>query len=59
MTDTIIVYGATWCPDCGRARQFFGEHRIDYEWIDITDNAEAVAFVEQANQGSRRSIKPP
>ena len=54
MTDKIIVYGATWCPDCRRAKQFFGEHRIDYEWIDITDNAEAVAFVEQANQGSRR-----
>ncbi len=54
MADTIIVFGATWCPDCRRAKQFFGEHRIDYEWIDITDNPEAIAFVEKANNGSRR-----
>ncbi len=54
MTNKIIVYGATWCPDCRRAKQFFGEHRIDYEWIDITDNAEAIKLVEQVNQGSRR-----
>lgn len=54
MTDTITVYGASWCPDCRRAKQFFGEHRIDYEWIDITDNPEAVAFVEKVNNGSRR-----
>lgn len=54
MTDTIAIYGASWCPDCRRAKQFFGEHRIDYEWIDITENAEAVAFVEKVNNGSRR-----
>lgn len=54
MTDTITVYGASWCPDCRRAKQFFGAHRIAYEWIDITDNAEAVAFVEEVNHGSRR-----
>ncbi len=54
MTDNIIVYGATWCPDCRRAKEFFGTHRIAYEWIDITDNDEAIAFVEQANHGMRR-----
>jgi thioredoxin reductase (NADPH) len=54
VTDTITVYGASWCPDCRRAKQFFGEHRIDYEWIDITENAEAVAFVEKVNNGGRR-----
>ncbi|MGJ3239859.1 MAG: FAD-dependent oxidoreductase [Anaerolineae bacterium] len=53
MTDTIIIYGANWCPDCQRAKAFFGEHRIPYEWIDITDNDEAIAYVEKANQGNR------
>ena len=53
MADKIIVYGATWCPDCRRAKQFFGEHRIAYEWIDITDNAEAIAHIEKVNHGSR------
>lgn len=51
--EKILVYGATWCPDCKRAKQFFGEHRIHYEWIDITDNDEAIAFVEQVNKGNR------
>ena len=51
--DTIIVYGANWCSDCKRAKQFFGEHRIPYEWIDITDNDEAIAYVEKVNNGSR------
>ncbi len=36
-----------------RAKQFFGEHRIPYEWIDITDNDEAIAYDEKVNQGNR------
>jgi len=51
--DEIIIYGATWCPDCRRAKQFLGEHRIPYQWIDITDNDEAIAYVEKANKGNR------
>jgi thioredoxin reductase (NADPH) len=47
------MYGATWCPDCRRAKKFFGAHRIPFEWIDITDNAEAIAYVEQINHGMR------
>lgn len=27
---SIIVYGAVWHPDCKRAKQFFGEQRIQY-----------------------------
>lgn len=54
MADTITVYGASWCPDCRRAKQFFGAHRIPYEWIDITDNPEAITFVETLNNGLRR-----
>jgi thioredoxin reductase (NADPH) len=53
MPDKIVVYGATWCPDCRRAKQYFGENRIAYDWVDITDNPEAVAFVEKVNGGNR------
>lgn len=53
MSDKITIYGATWCPDCRRAKQFFGEHRVPYEWIDITDNDEAIAYVEEVNNGNR------
>ncbi len=53
MADSIKVYGATWCPDCRRAKQFFGENRVPYEWIDITDNEQAIAIVESLNNGNR------
>jgi thioredoxin reductase (NADPH) len=50
---TIIMYGAHWCPDCKRARQFLGEQRIDYEFIDIDDNPSGQAKVEQYNNGKQ------
>lgn len=53
MTDKITVYSATWCSDCKRAKKFFGEHRIQYENIDIEQNPEAVAVVEKINHGMR------
>ncbi|CAI8019845.1 hypothetical protein GBAR_LOCUS11893 [Geodia barretti] len=32
----ITVYGAPWCPDCTRAKQFLGEQRVDTTgWILI------------------------
>jgi thioredoxin reductase (NADPH) len=53
MTDKIIVYSAVWCPDCKRAKKFFGEHRIQYENIDIEQNPEAVEIVKKLNNGMR------
>lgn len=42
----IVVYSTVWCPDCKRAKKFFGEQRIPYVNIDI----------EQAPEG--RSLGP-
>jgi thioredoxin reductase (NADPH) len=50
---TITVYGTTWCPDCKRAKKFFGEHRVQYENVDIDEIAEGVPFVEKLNSGAR------
>ncbi|MBC8496092.1 MAG: FAD-dependent oxidoreductase [Chloroflexi bacterium] len=52
-TDTIIVYSTVWCPDCKRAKKFFGEQRIPYQNVDIEKDPEAMAFVEQINNGMR------
>jgi len=49
----IIVYSTVWCPDCKRAKKFFGEQRIPYVNVDIEQDAEAMAFVEEVNQGKR------
>ncbi len=54
MTDAIItLYGAHWCPDCRRSKQFLGEHQIPYVWVDIEEDREAEAFVIEKNDGKR------
>jgi thioredoxin reductase (NADPH) len=47
----IRVYSTVWCPDCKRAKKFFGEQRIPYLNIDIEQDSEAMAYVERVNQG--------
>ncbi len=47
-------YGTTWCSDCKRSKQFLGEHRIPYEWIDIEKDEKAADFVMQVNNGKRK-----
>ena len=49
----IMVYSTVWCPDCKRAKQFFGEQRIAYTNVDIEQNKKAMAFVEKINNGMR------
>jgi thioredoxin reductase (NADPH) len=49
----IVIYSTKWCPDCKRAKQFFGEHRISYINVDIEENIAGMAFVEKVNQGKR------
>jgi len=49
----ILLYGATWCPDCKRAKKFLNEQRIPYEWIDIENNPEAQKIVQDRNDGKQ------
>ena len=49
----ITIYGAYWCPDCRRSKQFLGEHQIPYHWVDIEQDPEAERFVIEKNQGKR------
>ena len=51
--EAITVYGTPWCPDCKRAKQFLGEQRIQYHWVDIEQDAQAMTYVEEVNQGKR------
>ncbi len=52
-TSSIVMYGATWCKDCKRAKQFLGTHHIPYQWVNIADDADAMALVEKLNNGNR------
>lgn len=49
----ITMYSADWCPDCRRAKQFFGEHRIQYHLIDIDDQPESESIIKALNNGMR------
>ena len=49
----IKVYGADWCPDCVNAKNFLNSKGVEFEYIDITDNEQAIALVEQINNGRR------
>lgn len=52
----ITVYGAPWCPDCKRAKQFLGEQRVPYNWVDIDQDEAGRNYVQEANNG--RQIIP-
>jgi thioredoxin reductase (NADPH) len=49
----ITFYGAHWCPDCRRAKQFLGEHQIPYLWVDIEEDKAAEQLIIEKNQGKR------
>ncbi|MEW6403362.1 MAG: FAD-dependent oxidoreductase [Chloroflexota bacterium] len=51
--ERITLYGTGWCPDCKRSKQFFGEQRVPYHYVDIDNDSEATAFVEEVNKGYR------
>ena len=49
----ITVYGAPWCPDCRRSKQFLGEQRIPYIWVDIDGDEEGRKQVQAVNDGKQ------
>jgi thioredoxin reductase (NADPH) len=53
MLMNIKVYGADWCSDCLIAKSFLNSKDVEFEYIDITDDEQAIAFVEQVNNGRR------
>ena len=54
MTESkIIIYGSDWCGDCRRARRFFDQHKIPYEWINIDRDRQAEVYVREVNRGNR------
>ena len=52
-TTALLVIGASWCPDCRRAKTFLGDHHIAYEWVDLDEHPEHRARVEELNGGAR------
>jgi thioredoxin reductase (NADPH) len=47
----IKLYGTNWCSDCKRSKKFLGEQRIQYEYINIEEDSDGQAFVQQVQNG--------
>lgn len=47
----IVMYGTSWCGDCKRAKQFFGEQRVHYEFVDVDADPAGRAVVQAHNDG--------
>jgi mycoredoxin len=52
-TPTVKFYGAMWCGDTRRARSWFDNNNVAYEWIDVEKNKEAEELVKSVNNGFR------
>lgn len=49
----ITVYGAPWCPDCKRSKQFLGDQRVPYNWVDIDRDENGRQHVQEINNGKQ------
>ena len=49
----IKIYGANWCSDCVNAKHFLKSKGIEFKYVDITENQEAINIVETINAGKR------
>ncbi len=45
----IKLYGAEWCPDCHRSRNYLDSQSVAYEYVNVDGDDEAQAYVKQVN----------
>jgi len=48
-TEPIKIYGADWCPDCHRSKNYLEQLQIPFRWINVDQNDEAQAYVREMN----------
>lgn len=44
----LTVYGADWCPDCGRVRRDLDAQGVRYDYVDLGSNPMAQALLDAA-----------
>ena len=49
----IDMYGAQWCPDCRRAKQFLGEQRVPYNWINVDEDPGGLQHIQKLQNGGQ------
>jgi thioredoxin reductase (NADPH) len=48
----IQIYGASWCPDCRRAKRFLSDQRIAFGWHDVDQEPAGLNVVHERNNGN-------
>ncbi|MEE9416542.1 MAG: GNAT family N-acetyltransferase [Acidimicrobiales bacterium] len=51
---TITMYGADWCGDCRRAKAYFADNDVSYDYVDLEQTPEATEIVLAHNNGLKR-----
>ncbi len=51
---TIKMYGADWCGDCRRAKNFFAENDVEYTYVNLEQHPDAADIVLKRNNGLKR-----
>lgn len=49
----LVVYSASWCPDCKRTKKLLDEKKVEYLDIDIGKDNDAFIFVEKLTRRVR------
>ena len=49
----ITLYGAQWCPDCRRTKEFLTKNKFEFNYINVDLDPEASRLVEKINNGKR------
>ncbi len=49
----ITMYGTAWCGDCKRSLRVLKDLQWPYTYVDIEQDDQAAAYVQQVNNGSR------
>lgn len=52
-TPKIQMFGAQWCPDCRRTKEFLTKNNIPFTYINVDIDSDASALVEKINNGKR------
>ena len=48
------MYGADWCGDCLRAKAYFEDNAVSYDYVNLEANPEAADIVLERNKGPKR-----
>lgn len=51
---TITMYGADWCGDCIRAKRWFADNEIAFDYVSLEAVPEAADIVLERNNGLKR-----